>query len=189
VIVSDHANRVRRDRSAAAQAGDGSVASTNGRDNRPVEVGGSAVRSRPAPQITSGIMAVAQGVSPTSTGTRETPASKVSSADMIHMSFEELNPEAIAVLERPAKHKLFCSRDGILLASHPRCSECFALLGTAHNEPMQADNLCSSCRQSHQPPPRLRLKGCHRCGGDLFLEDPPGAIYLVCLQCGYEIML
>lgn len=28
------------------------------------------------------------------------------------------------------------------------------------------------------------LRGCVRCGGDVFLENSPGSVDVVCLQCG-----
>jgi DNA-directed RNA polymerase subunit M/transcription elongation factor TFIIS len=30
----------------------------------------------------------------------------------------------------------------------------------------------------------VRLKGCRRCGGDLFLESDSEGVYISCLQCG-----
>jgi ribosomal protein L37AE/L43A len=30
----------------------------------------------------------------------------------------------------------------------------------------------------------IKVKGCKRCGGDLFLERDSDGVYLTCLQCG-----
>ncbi|MBI2912455.1 MAG: hypothetical protein HYY03_00880 [Chloroflexi bacterium] len=32
----------------------------------------------------------------------------------------------------------------------------------------------------------MLLKGCRRCGGDLYDEPAPGQVDMVCLQCGYR---
>ncbi len=32
----------------------------------------------------------------------------------------------------------------------------------------------------------MLLKGCRRCGGDVYEEPVPGQVELVCLQCGYR---
>lgn len=32
----------------------------------------------------------------------------------------------------------------------------------------------------------MLLRGCARCGGDVFLEEALGSVDVVCLQCGYR---
>ena len=35
----------------------------------------------------------------------------------------------------------------------------------------------------------MMMKGCHRCGGNIYDEQDLGGTDLVCLQCGYRRML
>lgn len=60
-----------------------------------------------------------------------------------------VHPEGARIASKPPVRQKTCPLDGIIMYSHPRCSECGILVGLSHERTtMYPGELCSDCYSS-----------------------------------------